>query len=159
MDGDASEAAPEPSPRAGESSADPWLLITLAPNDGQEPPASQSDAEADAVWAAVSALWHPALLADASSLPRTEDLDSPSSALPREARVVPKGFGNRLPSGYRTAAADIGAVLIDDLTDRFAIARAVLARIQPNHPPLDDQDPIVLDFFAARSTFVGSSRT
>ena len=42
---------------------DGWALIALVPYDGQEPPATVSDELAMGVWCAVSALWHPSLLA------------------------------------------------------------------------------------------------
>ena len=48
------------------------------PYDGQEPPATVSDELAMGVWCAVSALWHPSLLARAAGLPRIESVDSPS---------------------------------------------------------------------------------
>ena len=45
---------------------DGWALIALVPYDGREPPAQVSDELAQAVWCAVSALWHPSLLSSAS---------------------------------------------------------------------------------------------
>ena len=57
---------------------DGWALIALVPYDGQEPPATVSDELAMGVWCAVSALWHPSLLARAAGLPRIESVDSPS---------------------------------------------------------------------------------
>ena len=97
---------PEPPP-------DGWTLIALIPHDGQEPPADLSDNLAQSVWCAVSALWHPSLLARASQLPRIESIDSPSSPGPREIRVIPGGTWDRLPSGYRTQAEDASATLIE----------------------------------------------
>ena len=66
------QMAPNP---AGEG----WSLIALIPYDGNEPPKSVSDELAQAVWCAVSALWHPSLLARAAGLPRIESMDAPSS--------------------------------------------------------------------------------
>ena len=42
-----------------------WVLIALVPFDGREPPRQASDELAQAVWCAVSSLWHPALLSSA----------------------------------------------------------------------------------------------
>jgi alpha-mannosidase len=53
---------------------DGWSLIALVPHDGVEPPASVSESLAQAVWCAVSAIWHPSLLARARELPRIEPI-------------------------------------------------------------------------------------
>ena len=67
------EAPPAP-PRTG------WRLVALIPNDGKQPPADLSDATAQNAWCAVSALWHPSLLARASGLPTIEPIEDPSAA-------------------------------------------------------------------------------
>ena len=59
-----------------EPAGDGWALIALVPYDGLEPPAAVSDDLARAVWCAVSALWHPSILARASGLPRIESVAS-----------------------------------------------------------------------------------
>jgi alpha-mannosidase len=109
---------PEPAPEG-------WALFALVPYDGQEPPSDVSDELAQAVWCAISALWHPALLARAIALPRIEPIDSPTPAAAREVRVVPSGSWDRLPSGYRTAAADAGATLIESGLDRGELVRQI----------------------------------
>jgi len=103
---------------APESASEGWSLIALVPYDGQEPPPDVSDELAQAVWCAVSALWHPALLARAVALPRVEAIESPTAPAAREVRVIPTGLWERLPSGYRTAAEDAGATLIEAGRDR-----------------------------------------
>jgi alpha-mannosidase len=148
MESDAAQPAPEGAPEAADDAVDQWSLIALIPNDGQEPPAARTDADADAIWAAVTALWHPALLALATDLPRVEDLDFPNSALAREVRIAPAGMRASLPSGYETAAADIGAIVIGSSADRWSIVRALVERLHPTCSAIDENDPTALDFFA-----------
>src|SRR5687767_9909609 len=84
-------------------------LIALIPDDGQEPAAGVTDRAAAGVWAAVSALWHPALLATVEHLPEIEDVDRPPTAEAGDVRVVAAGAADRLPAGYRTRAEEAGA--------------------------------------------------
>src|SRR4051794_10045633 len=92
----------------GAEAREGWSFVALIAHDGVEPPATYPDGDARAAWAAVSALWHPVLLAEASGLPRIESVDAPSPPAPREVRVVAGGRFDRLPSGYQTQAADTG---------------------------------------------------
>jgi alpha-mannosidase len=112
-----------------EPAADAWTLIALVPFDGKEPPAAASDELAAAVWCAVSALWHPSLLARAAGLPRIESIDSPSPPGAREIRVIPSGAADRLPSGYRTQAEDARSALMDSGTDRGDLIRQIQSRM------------------------------
>src|SRR5262245_33677674 len=89
-------AAPHERPNDG------WSLIALVPYDGVEPPATASEDLAQAVWCAVTAPWHPSLLARARELPRFEAIESPTPPGPREIRIIAGDQGSRLPSGYRT---------------------------------------------------------
>jgi alpha-mannosidase len=122
------ESAPEPDPVAIESGLpdDGWSLIALVPHDGHEPPASVSEDLARAVWCAVTAIWHPSLLARSRELPRIESIESATSPGAREVRIIAGDSGDRLPSGYRTQAEDAGTALIESGTDRAAL----IARIQ-----------------------------
>jgi alpha-mannosidase len=99
------------------------------PHDGREPPSTANDAEAQAVWCAVSALWHPAVLAVAGELPRVEPVESPSPPGPREIRVIAAGSHDQLPSGYQTGALDAGTVLVDSGTDRSDLVRRIIERL------------------------------
>ncbi len=110
--------------RAGE-----WTIAAMLPHDGQEPPASVSDDLAQAVWCAVSSMWHPSVLNQLRTLPRIESIESPTPPAPREIRVVPSGAGDLLPSGYRTQADDVGALIVESGTDRADLIREILARI------------------------------
>jgi alpha-mannosidase len=111
-----------------EERPDGWALIALMPYHGQEPPSSLGDELGRSIWCAVSALWHPALLARAVALPRIEPVDSPSPPAPREIRVVPTGLMDRLPSGYRAQVEDTSAALVESGSDRVALVAQLLAR-------------------------------
>ena len=135
-----------------EAPRDGWSLIALIPHDGKEPPADLGDQQALAAWCAVSAPWHPALLARSQVLPRIESIESPSSPGPREVRIIADGSADRLPSGYRTQAEDAGAVLLDSGTDRADLVGRIRARIgiEASTDPVET-DPIAAaarDFLA-----------
>jgi alpha-mannosidase len=108
---------------------DGWALIALVPYDGQEPPAAVNEDLARAVWCAVSALWHPSLLARAVGLPRIESVDSPSPPGAREIRVIASGAADRLPSGYKTHAEDARSALLESGTDRALLIRQIQNRL------------------------------
>ena len=113
-----------------EKSPKGWVLIALVPFEGREPPHQVSDELAQAVWCAVSSLWHPALLSSAVELPRIESIESPSPPNPREIRVVAGGLWDQLPSGYKTQAEDCKSVLMESGTDRAALVAEVRARLE-----------------------------
>jgi alpha-mannosidase len=102
-----------------------WRLVTLIAGDGKEPPAGLADDLAESTWCAVSALWHPSLLARAAELPAIEPVEAPSAAGPREIRVLPKGIWERLPSGYETGALDAGTLLLEAGADRAALVHQI----------------------------------
>ena len=113
-----------------------WTLVALIADDGVEPPAGLPDRDALATWCAVSALWHPSLLARAEALPRVESVESPTSPGPREVRVLAAGAADRLPSGYRTQAEDAGSIVVEAGGDRPALVRAIRERLgRPRHRP------------------------
>jgi alpha-mannosidase len=116
-------------PVESEASREGWSLITLVPHDGKEPPHNVGDLLARAVWCAVSAPWHPSLLARARVLPRIEPVESPSPPGPREVRIIAEGAADRLPSGYRTQAEDAGAALLESGTDRAELIGRIQARM------------------------------
>jgi alpha-mannosidase len=125
-----------------------WRLVALITNDGQEPPGHLADSLAEGTWAAISALWHPALLAGTAELPRFESVEYPSSPEADEVRVIAFGAEDRLPSGYRTQAADAGTILLDGDADRNALLKRILGCVDTGATALDTPDPLVLDFLA-----------
>lgn len=146
---EAPEAPPETSAGPRPPRPDGWTVIVPVPNDGVEPPGTFLDADAEAVWAAVSAGWHPAVLAVADDLPRLECLDGPTSPGPREVRVVPGGMTGHLPSGHLTQCYDAGAHVVEGETARQAIVDAIVQRVGPStFPRGDEADALAADFQA-----------
>ncbi|APW59395.1 glycosyl hydrolase family 38 [Paludisphaera borealis] len=134
------ETPPPPSPpRTG------WTLVALIPDDGKQPPADLSDATAQNAWCAVSALWHPSLLARASGLPKIEPIQDPSGPTPREIRLAVGGTLNLLPSGYRTQAADAGAILLESGPDRDAMIRQIQELLGAVGTPETSDDAAMID--------------
>src|SRR5437764_557539 len=132
------EHEPEHEPAVAGAPAAPrgdWTLVALIADDGQEPAANLPDRAALAAWCAVSALWHPSLLAQAGALPRIESVDCPGSPGPNEVRVLAEGTAERLPSGYLTQVEDAGTILIEGGTDRPALVRAIQARLGLDEGP------------------------
>jgi alpha-mannosidase len=118
-----------PEQPAAEPAREEWVLIALVPHEGREPPANVSDELAQAVWCAVSALWHPSLLARTAALPRIESVASPSAPGHREVRVLASGTWDQLPSGYRTQAEDARTALLESGTDRASLIKQIQARL------------------------------
>jgi alpha-mannosidase len=125
-----------------------WKLIALIEYDGREPPADLSEQAARGTWAAISSLWHPALLAAAAELPRVESVDFPSAPEPDQIRVVAAGTLDRLPSGYQTQAADAGSVLLEGDSDRSSLIRRVLNCVPGGSDTRTELDSAALDFLA-----------
>src|SRR5579883_644491 len=152
-----SEPSPGPEPTESPENVQPPLpeggdrvLIALIAFNGLEPPASLSDQEALGAWCAVSSLWHPALLAQTSELPRIEDVETPSPPGRGEVRVIAAGAADRLPSGYRTQVEDAGAILLEGGTNREKLICEILERIDGGElPDLGDEDvKLARDFLA-----------
>ncbi len=142
--------AEAPPPRSG------WKLTALVPYHVQEPPADLDQSLAGAIWSAVSALWHPSLLARASELPAVEPVESPSAPGPRELRVLPPGQFDRLPSGYRTQAEDSGAILLEAAPDRALLIAQLQEHLGAVGTPETSDDPAMIaiadDFLALGAT-------
>jgi alpha-mannosidase len=146
--GTPTEPSPE-SPTEPITARDGRTFVALIAFNGVEPPASLSDRDALASWCALSAVWHPALLAEVGALPRVDGVDNPSPASPRDVVVVADGQNERLPSGYRTQAEDLGAVVVDGGSDRSELVEAILGRIGRGKPePGEEGAAVALDFLA-----------
>ena len=128
--------------------ADAPKLVAMIEHDGQEPPRTLPDRQAEATWAAVSALWHPALLSRCEALPGISGITFPEVPEPREVRVIAEGAGSRLQPDYRDVARQAGAQLVDGGIDRGAIARDVLRALGEDDATLTMDDPLVADFLA-----------
>ena len=74
-----SSESPELSaPIEPETKPDAPRFVAMIEYDGREPPRNYPDREAEATWAAVSALWHPELLRRCDQLPGVEGVEFPS---------------------------------------------------------------------------------
>lgn len=124
-------------------------VVTLLPIDGREPPSDLSDHDALAARVAVSAPWHPAVLARLEALPRTEPLDDPEPSAEGVQKVVPKGAFGRLDEGHRLNAEAVGLPVIEGSMDRISLASEILRRVDPEASSLPEEpDDLALDFLA-----------
>ncbi|MDG3002717.1 glycosyl hydrolase family 38 [Paludisphaera mucosa] len=141
--------APTPAPEAADAPPRTgWTLTALIPDAGREPSAGLTDAEAQAVWCAVTALWHPSLLARAAAVPRIESITAPTSPGRDELRLVVHGLLDRLPSGYATQAEDAGAVLLESSPGRDRTVRELQTRLDLAVPESALPDDSARDFLA-----------
>ncbi len=144
------EQAFEESSQAAVSHAASYL-VALVTHDGREPAATLDEAHAACVWSAVTALWHPALLARSQGLPRIEAVDSPSEPIAGEVRVVAEG-PEFLPHDYQTRTELIGAFMFSALPRRDAMIAAIWARVAGEAPlprvESDEAKRIADDFLA-----------
>jgi alpha-mannosidase len=149
------ESAGETSPTAEAEPLAPrtgWRLFGLIPHEGKEPAAGLADDLAQACWCAVSALWHPSLLARAAQLPIVQPVETPTAPETREIRIIPATAVDRLPSGYRTQAEDAGAVLFEADANRTVLIRQIQERLGAVGTPETSLDPAMValaeDFLA-----------
>ncbi len=123
-------------------------LIVMVEHPGKEIPQSFPESQAEAAWAAISAAWHPALLARVDSLPIIEGVEFPPYPDPGDVRIVAQGAGQRLPQDYRQLATDANAMVVEGGIDRHALVRSLLDKLEPGSEPGDPGDPLVGDFYA-----------
>ena len=144
------DTLPEPEPTPVVVSFAPGLRpISLIPHANQEPSTDLTDDQALATWIAVTALWHPAILAKAEVLPRVENITDPSSPDPSDLRLIAAGASDRLASGHRTQAEDAGTPIIEGDRDRETTLKTLLARIDFDPASMSlEQLELVPDFLA-----------
>ncbi len=99
-------------------------LVVMIEHDGKEPSENVPARQAEATWAAVSAIWHPSLLARVDSLPVVEGVEYAAVTEPNDLRLVAEGAGARLDVDYRGVAASQGALILQGEIDRPAIGAA-----------------------------------
>ncbi len=125
-------------------------LVALIGFDSMEPSRYVTEQEAQGVWTAVSALWHPSLLTFTDSIPRLEDVSSPTSPAASEIRVVAEGWSARLPKDYRERCEQAGTILIEDPGDRLALVAKIRNHLDPEGaatiPSGPETDAAALDF-------------
>ena len=123
-------------------------LIAMIEHDSHEPPAGFPERRAEAAWAAVSSLWHPALLSRVTTLPTIEGVEFPPVPEHSDVRLIAEGAGARLPLDYRQMGLNAGAAVIEGGIDRAAMARSVLEVLEPVVDLGDTADAMIQDFFA-----------
>ncbi len=120
-------------------------VVILLPGHGLEDlPADLPDEKAAGVLNAVAVAWHPAVLSSSKSLPREHRADDPPASVAGSLILVPPASEETLPAGWIDQARSDGATVVVGLSDRGALAQAVL---RPLEPVMLDED-LIADFFA-----------
>jgi len=103
-------------------------MVAMVPYDGRQPPPGASETEALETHAAVTGLWHPAVLL-AAQLPEVESVAMPTDPGPGEIRVVPRSARSQLPEDYECRVREAGGALIGASGNRGELVAAVHAEI------------------------------
>ena len=128
-------------------------IAILLPCHSLEDFPSEGDSEtADGLFAAWTALWHPALLADSGRKPTWYRADNPPSEFAGRLFVVPPVSEARLTAGWIERAREGGAAVIVDHLVRKAIVDEALSHLDAGTPTVDDE--IAADFFALGFAFL-----
>lgn len=149
----ADPAAPEPEP---EPTGPKRRVVVLIADSGRRPEDPIDEAEAAMVWAAVSAPWHPAILARLDTIPVVEDADAPGTPSPGEVRLIAGSGVGRVDYAYREGASEQGVPVLAieaGEADREGLSRLILEALEPGAELGPSDDPTVPDFYA-----LGSSR-
>ena len=122
-------------------------LIAVIPDDGSEP-AGLDERTAEALWAALSAPWHPALLARSGALPQVRDAAIVTIPDPGDVLLMAPGASARLPEDDPARVDGAGAVAIEVVpgADRLELSRQVLSHLDPEGSL--EEDPVALDYLA-----------
>ncbi len=123
-------------------------IVVMIADDGREPSGDPPEHIALGTWAAVSAPWHPSLLARLDTLPTIEGFEAPTDPLPGEIRVIAAGMKDRLSESYQTLVDQRGAVLMEADVDRDELVRHLAEILEPGLDPGPLDDSTALDFLA-----------
>ncbi len=105
------------------------LIVLLPCHSLEDFPTYQEGEEAEGLLAAWTALWHPALLASAGSLPTWYRADGPPAELAGRLVVVPSASERLLLAGWNSRAAEAGACVVRKCRTRAEILRAALGQL------------------------------
>lgn len=105
------------------------LIVLLPCHSLEDFPTYQEGEEAEGLLAAWTALWHPALLASAGSLPTWYRADGPPAELAGRLVVVPSVSERLLLAGWNSRAAEAGACVVRKCKTRFEVLRAALGQL------------------------------
>ncbi|MEW4567810.1 glycosyl hydrolase family 38 [Tautonia sp. JC769] len=167
-DGDSGPAAPPPEEQAGrpeaarepepepepEPSGPRRRVVVMIADSGRRPEDPVDEAEALIVWSAVSAAWHPSILARLDEIPAVEDAEAPGTPAPGEVRLIAGRGVGYVDYGYRERASEIGVPVLAieaGESDRDGLARLILEAIEPGAELGPGDDPTVGDFYALGS--------
>jgi alpha-mannosidase len=106
----------------------------------------RQEEDAEQLLSSWSALWHPALLADAEAIPEWLPASCPPSEPAGNLIVVPDCCSSSLPDGWFAEANAVGACVLRHLPHRDQIVAAALERLGPDHPAVDPD--LAADFLA-----------
>ena len=126
-------------------------VIVMIADSGRRPAEPIDDAEAAIVWSAVSAAWHPAILARLGTIPTVEDVDAPGTPEAGEVRLVAGQGVGHIPHGYRDEGSGLGVpVLMVEAgeSDREGLARLILEALEPGAELGVGDEATVRDFYA-----------
>ncbi|MGC4002133.1 MAG: hypothetical protein QM811_02865 [Pirellulales bacterium] len=112
------------------------LTILLPCHSFEDFPLYHQGAEAEALLAAWTALWHPTLLAGVNKVPGWARCDDPPEDFAERLMVFPQTSGGELPSGYAKRVKEGGGTLLRKIGTRDELARAALAAFAAMSQPV-----------------------
>lgn len=122
------------------------LLVLLPCQSLENLSLDREASEAEGLLAAWTALYHPALLAQAPGGPRWASADAPPEVSAESLVIVPTCAEASLPEGWIDRAASSGAEVVHGVASREAILTAALEKLPEAAP--GRSSPLVNDFLA-----------
>jgi alpha-mannosidase len=110
------------------------LIVLLPCHSLEDFPTHHEGDDAAGLLAAWTALWHPALIANAGKMPSWHRADAPPENVANKLIVVPGISQSQLPSGFLQRAESESACLIHPELDRERIIETALAGLQTSIP-------------------------
>ena len=128
------------------------LIVLLPCHSLEDFPTHHEGDEAEGLLAAWSALWHPALIASAGSVPTWFRADGPPDALTGRLLVIPELSDHLLLAGFTARAASEGAHVVRKLTRRDQILAAALEGLDGGAGQVDPS--VAADFLALGTCYL-----
>jgi alpha-mannosidase len=122
------------------------LVILLPCHSIEDFPLHHEGERAEGLLANWTALWHPALIASAKTMPSWRRAEDRFESMENKLILVPQVSEDDLPSGFAARAEKEGACLIRDKTDRSAILAEALEQLDGGDAGVDQ--PLAADFLA-----------
>ncbi|HPP52291.1 MAG TPA: hypothetical protein PK777_05010 [Thermoguttaceae bacterium] len=125
------------------------LVVLLPCTSLEDLPLDWTAAEAEEILSAYSALWHPALVASAGSMPRWARAEDPPRGPEGALIVAPPVCESRLPSDWLPQTEGWGLCVLQGLRHRAEIVSAALERLDDAAGTAEALCPeLVQDFLA-----------